>query len=1132
MQARNQRMPRLLYGTQIMGQMKRAAVLAGQCDEEYQNGFLRGFLAEAFARDFEVCIFSMNRKYMDTHVREVSEAQIFDLFVPDDYDAIVILRDSIQTPGVGDALEERIHESFTGPVLVIDLKSKYFPSILTDSSEPCYRLVSHLIEHHGFTDIAYLTGKRWHEHAIMRLDAYKKAMEDHGLPIYEDRIIYGDFWYTSGEVAANSLIDGRGLPQAVACANDQMAIGLCKALEKRGFKVGKDIAVVGFDSCEDGRKSPRPLTSCILPAKENGIYAARYIDDSLAGREITEYKEDAAFFIGESCGCKCSMLTDEKSIRSSLLRNVWDTEISKEGFGSVYNNMMNDLLNETELPTFLNTVYSYVYQLGNVDSFSLCLCGHWKDMDLDPDVVSDEAGITSKVILAVSYGREEAQNYTGTSEIFDRRVLLPQLEKRGTVPRAFFFTPLYSENRCFGYGAVSYGDQPRTYDRTYCKWMNLVGIGLEGLRRTSMIRLLEKNSQIITAKYSGGADNILLSPDEKAEYDLTKKILDENLFSYHFQPIIDVNERNIYSYEALMRSGTETKLSPIKMLKYAGLMGRLEDVEKLTFINVLSRLDDPKDEFKDKKIFINSIPGVKLSDDAQAQVDKLLKKHSASVIVEYTEEAQLDDNELERLNEKYASMGIWTAIDDYGTGYSSISNLLRYMPKIVKIDRSLLSGIQDKPQKKHFVKDIIDFCHQNNMLALAEGVETSAELQMVVFLGADLIQGFYTARPSAQLLSDISPELKNEITKYVREREDGAIRYSYETGKTNRVTLSNLSRAGYTDIIVKGENVVYKDITVIGAPGQNTDIFVSVEDGYTGRLNFENVNFSGTNRYQCIELGKNVNLTIYLKGNNILRHGGILVPEGSKLTFEGEGSLEISLDRPGFGIGAGENERCGELIFDQDGEIKIISKGRRGVCIGAELGGMIDIKRGKYLLECGGSECVGVGFMSGDNHINISTCLLEVRLNAAKCCGVGSFDGNTDIFVTGSTVSITGGGLTTVCMGTLYGSKAVIGSKAAYFEQSIRSEDTVCLGAMFGRTEINLEESRVGLSANGNNALAFGGTSGDASVKIYHCDVSLVINNELGFMCASSPENVELTMNPGDNPILVLCGKPVTSLTS
>ncbi len=1112
--------------------MKRAAVLAGQCDEEYQNGFMKGFLEEAFLRGFEVCVFSMNRKYMDTHVREVAEAQIFELFEPLDFDAIVILRDSIQAAGVGDALEEKIHEcGFKGPVLVIDLKSKYFPSILTDSSEPCYRLVSHLIEHHGFTDIAYLTGKKWHEHAIMRLNAYRKAMEDHGLNVDEDRIIYGDFWYTSGEVAAEYLMSGRGLPQAVACANDAMAIGLCKALESRGIKVGEDIAVVGFDSLEYGRKSPRPITSYILPARENGMYAAGYIDDSLAGRPVREYKGVARFFSGESCGCDCWMLSDEESIRGAVLRHSWDTEISKEGFYSEYNNMMNDLLCDTELSSYLNTVYSYVYQLEDVDSFSLCLCEHLKDMDSNPDAVSDEPGITPRVFRAIYYGREAGANDNAAYELFDRRDLLPELRERGSSPRAYYFTPLYCEARCFGYGVVSYGDRPRTYDRTYCKWMNLVGNGFEGLRRVRMIKLLEKTSQSLTPGYTGNANDILLSPDEKEELKLTERLLDENLFTYNFQPIINVNEKNVYAYEALMRSGAETKLSPIKIIKYSELLGRLADIEKATFMNVLKAIEGDPGSFEGKKVFLNSIPGVRLDGETRRRIDEKLKKYSTSVVVELTEEAQMSDEELGELNDKYAAMGIWTALDDYGTGYSNVSNLLRYMPKIVKIDRVLLSGIQDKPQKKHFVKDIIDFCHQNNMLALAEGVETSAELQMVIFLGADLIQGFYTGRPCAQPLEDISPALKSEIGRYIRERREGAIRYSYETGKTNRVTLSNLSRAGYTDVAVRGENVVYKDISFIGTPGQSTDLFLNVEDGYTGRLEFENAFFSASVSHYAVELGRNVNLTIYLKGSSTLRGGGIYVPEGSKLTIEGEGSLEICLEKPGFGIGAGDNEKCGELVFDQDGEIKIQSKGRRGVCIGAGTGGVIDIRRGKYLLECGGSECIGVGFFSGSSHIDIKTCLLEVRLNSSKCCGIGSFDSDTDVFITNSTVSIIGGGLSTVCIGSMYGPRSVLKADTVYFEQSIRSEETVCIGAMFGRTELELANCRLGLSANGSNALAFGGTGGDVKASMIECDIALVINNELGYMCACNPQDLYIRMNPGQKPSLMLSGKPVDRIT-
>jgi hypothetical protein len=243
-------------------------------------------------------------------------------------------------------------------------------------------------------------------------------------------------------------------------------------------------------------------------------------------------------------------------------------------------------------------------------------------------------------------------------------MLVPQLKRRGK-PRAFFFTPLYDENRVFGYGVISYGNRARTYDRSYCRWMNLVGVGFEGLRRNNLIKLYEKTSQTSPAIYTGKAQDILLSPEERQEYDLTAKILDENLLTYNFQPIISVDNKNIYSYEALMRSNTETKISPIKMIKYAGLMGRISDIEKATFLNVLSYMDMSSDYFNGRKIFINSIPGAKLDKETQSSIDYRLEKYSDRVVVELTEESQLSDEELKELSayDKYMYLAALSVLD-------------------------------------------------------------------------------------------------------------------------------------------------------------------------------------------------------------------------------------------------------------------------------------------------------------------------------------------------------------------------------------------------------------------------------------------------------------------------------------
>ena len=137
---------------------------------------------------------------------------------------------------------------------------------------------------------------------------------------------------------------------------------------------------------------------------------------------------------------------------------------------------------------------------------------------------------------------------------------------------------------------------------------------------------------------------------------------------------------------------------------------------------------------------------------------------------EAEEQTEADDKTLADMKSGYEKMGIETAVDDYGTGYSNIVNLLRYMPNYVKVDRMLLSGIQDNPQKQHFVKDIVIFAHENHFQVLAEGVETSEELETVIKLGVDLIQGYYTARPNPDILGRIDSNIEEEICRYQKER--------------------------------------------------------------------------------------------------------------------------------------------------------------------------------------------------------------------------------------------------------------------------------------------------------------------------------------------------------------------------
>ena len=419
-----------------MTNRKRIALLLGQADEYYQAQFVEGFIARAFEHDSDVVVFGSYLKYQNSRVREIGETSIFALVPYEEFDAIAVMADTLQSPGLSDSIEEIIHERCKCPVIFVDKSSKYFPSVFPNHYEDAKKLVSHLIEEHGYTDIAYLTGKAWHLYSRQRLQGFTDAMSEHGISVGKDRVFYGDFWYTSGENLGDRLIKKGGkLPQAIACANDCMAIGLATALTDGGLKIPEDIAVVGYDSMEEGRYSPEPITSVRLPAKAMGAHAMENLFSMMNGGEAKPFTELGEFFRGSSCGCERQSENIETRYRKS-----WPTDTSHNSVFSSFNHLDEDLVIQNDFENLMKTVFSYVFQIRDFESFSLCLNNMWQekakqmagtitDSRLSVEKLTDTDRYFSNKMMHVIACRPESYHCDRVSDevYFDREVLVPRL---------------------------------------------------------------------------------------------------------------------------------------------------------------------------------------------------------------------------------------------------------------------------------------------------------------------------------------------------------------------------------------------------------------------------------------------------------------------------------------------------------------------------------------------------------------------------------------------------------------------------------------------------------------------------------------------------------------------------------
>ena len=112
------------------------------------------------------------------------------------------------------------------------------------------------------------------------------------------------------------------------------------------------------------------------------------------------------------------------------------------------------------------------------------------------------------------------------------------------------------------------------------------------------------------------------------------------------------------------------------------------------------------------------------------------------------------------------------ALDDYGSGYSNEGSLLELSPRFIKVDLTIIRGIDTDPDKQQIVQNIVAYAHPRSMQIIAEGVETAAELRKVIELGADALQGYFLAKPAA-VPAKMAPAARKVIAEYSSASDSG-----------------------------------------------------------------------------------------------------------------------------------------------------------------------------------------------------------------------------------------------------------------------------------------------------------------------------------------------------------------------
>ena len=243
-------------------------------------------------------------------------------------------------------------------------------------------------------------------------------------------------------------------------------------------------------------------------------------------------------------------------------------------------------------------------------------------------------------------------------------------------------------------------------------------------------------TQALPRDYSAAPMASALTDDERDRLDVT---LRETRFKIVYQPIVDLRRKTIFAYEALVRA--ELFRSPPEMIECAVRAGRLGELGR-------AMRERTVNDCSTHPLFVNIHPD-ELNERYLVQPDDPLFRHPEELYLELTEAVPLSKLDVSAsVLKEIADRGVHLVVDDLGSGYSNLRYLADLNPRVVKIDRELVMGLQQGSRRFTLMRNLVRMCNELGALVVGEGIETAQELSAVVDAGVQLGQGYLLARPS------------------------------------------------------------------------------------------------------------------------------------------------------------------------------------------------------------------------------------------------------------------------------------------------------------------------------------------------------------------------------------------------
>ena len=495
-------------GYKTMKKRKLIGLIIPSPEEAYQQRVMKGVFEQCNHYDYDVAVFSSLVPVSHTMSDYLKgESTIYGLMNLDKLDGIIVVTLSVCKDGkkwLYDELLERLKD-YNKPVISLDLPFGDYETVYTDDRAAFSVITEHILDVHQCKNVYFLTGHKGHDVSKERLAGYIDVLERRGLPVNEDNIFYGDFWYSGGEQLADKIEKGKvPMPDAVICASDHMAIGLANRLVKHNIRVPEDIIVTGFDATAEAAINDLTITTY---RPEIGEAASKAVDAIVRQIEPELYKADVSakrhtgLRICGSCGCHENLRYIKYRLNDSLYnvhQNFGDDSIrEKIGISRLLESYMyEDLTNASDPEECLRKIYHETFLIRPFSMYYLCLREDW--LDVEEGKANDYPEHMKIVISATDHEESDfiakgdyATNHS--EDIFETKQMLPQIYEERKEPAVFYFTPVHFIGDSLGYSVLQCPlSQEHKINHVFRNWVRYVNNALKMVSVQNKLRMFSE----------------------------------------------------------------------------------------------------------------------------------------------------------------------------------------------------------------------------------------------------------------------------------------------------------------------------------------------------------------------------------------------------------------------------------------------------------------------------------------------------------------------------------------------------------------------------------------------------------------------------------------------------------------